>query len=393
MDYQAMFDQGVDRRGTNCVKWDGRQEVFGNADVVPMWIADAEFAAPQPVIDALAARVQHGAFGYSAHNGADKKAACEWLTRRHGVQNPDPEWMLFSPGVVDALYLAILALTEPTDTIAIQPPVYGPFSMVTEKSGRKLYENNLIPTEDGSWKMDLADLEKGLQNGVKLLILCSPHNPIGRIWTEQELTDLVALLNKYDAKLLCDEIHHDLIMPGHKHTTILNIPGAEKAVMAMAPSKTFNLAGLQYSFFVIRDSEIRKKVAAQIASTGIESGNVLGEIATEAAYKYGDEWLDELLIYLDGNRKFVENYFAEKMPEVKLSKLEGTYLMWVDFRAWGKNEADLKELLIRNGAGMNVGSFFGAKFEGFMRMNLATPRRNLQAGLDNIYKAALEVRG
>lgn len=391
-EYRELFDKGVDRRGTNCVKWDARGNVFGNPDVIPMWVADTEFPAPREVCEALAARAMTGALGYSAGNGDDRRAACGWLKRRFGLECEE-SWLMFSPGVVDALYLAVQALTEEGDLIAVQPPIYGPFPMVTKKAGRVVYENNLIHMPDGSWKMDLEDLEKGLKQGVKLLLLCSPHNPVGRVWTKEELTELVALLNKYGAKLVSDEIHADIVTPGYTHTPILAVPGAEKAVMAFAPSKTFNLAGLQYSFFAVKDEETREALKKVIEKTGLSSGNALGEIAATVAYEKGDEWLDNLNEYIQENREFAEKFFADNMPEVGVTKGEGTFLMWLDMRAWGLNEDELKKLLADNGAGLSNGKFFGEAFDGWMRLNLGTTRAILTEGLGNILKAAKAVRG
>lgn len=391
-DYAALFDEGVDRRGTHAVKWDSRGELFGNPDAVPLWVADTDFAAPPAVVEALVNRAKHGAFGYSDHWGGDKRAACEWLKKRGGVQDAETDWLLFCPGVVDALYVAILALTEKTDRIAIQPPVYGPFRMMVEKAGRGLYENKLIQTADG-WRMDLEDLERGLKDGIRMVILCSPHNPVGRVWTAEELSALAALTDRYGATLVSDEIHGDIVFPGHKHHPILSVPGGEKAVIAMAPSKTFNLAGLSHSLFAVRDPETREKIAKQLDGMGLSNGNVFGEIATEAAYTYGGDWLDALNLYLDENRKAAEAFFTERMPEVGVTKSEGTFLMWLDFRAWGLKEAELKALLAKNGAGLSTGTFFGAEYDGWMRLNFGTPRRILMEGLANIEKAAVEIRG
>ena len=391
-EYRELFDKGVDRRGTNCIKWDGRGDVFGNPDAIPMWVADTDFAAPRQVCEALAERAMHGAIGYSAGNGDDKRAACGWLRRRFGLEAQE-DWLLFSPGVVEALYFSVLALTQEGDKIAIQPPIYGPFPMVIEKSKREIYENKLIRTADGSWKMDLEDLEKGLKAGVKLLMLCSPHNPTGRVWTLEELTALTKLLDRYGARLVSDEIHSDIIMKGHAHTPILSVPGAEKAVMAIAPSKTFNLAGLQYSFFVIRDAETRRLVKDAISIYGLSGGNVMGEIAAREAYDHGDEWLDNLNEYIYENKCCAAAFIREHMPEVEVTEGEGTFLMWLDMRAWGLSEKELLDVLNRNGAALTNGTFFGKEFDGWMRLNVGTPRRILEKGLENMLKARKETLG
>lgn len=387
----SIFDNGVDRVNSNSTKWDNRERSFGRADVVPMWIADTDFPAPQQVIDALVARAQHGAFGYSAGKSGDKAACVRWMTEHHGMSGLNEDMLLFTPGVVDGLYMAVLALTEPGDKIAIQPPVYGPFHMTTKKAGRELYYNNLLRDENGRYTMDLANLEEGLKQGVKMLILCSPHNPVGRVWTEKELTDLVALMNRYNAVILSDEIHGDLALPGHKHTPIANIPGAEKAIMCIAPSKTFNLAGLHHSYMIVRDEKQRELISAKAKECGLAGSSVFGEVACSAAYTHGEQWLEAQLEYIDENRRFVIDYMKENVPDVRVTDSEGTFLMWLDFTAWGKSEAELKELLVRSGVAMNGGTFFGAEYSAFCRMNIGTPRRNVEKGLSAIKAAYDEV--
>ncbi|MDO4740471.1 MAG: PatB family C-S lyase [Eubacteriales bacterium] len=390
-DYKAIFEQGVNRENSNATKWDNRLSSFGKADIVPMWIADTDFPTPQEVIDALVARAQHGAFGYSAGKSGDKAACVRWMQHRHGVEGLSEEMLMFTPGVVDGLYMAVLALTEPGDKVAIQPPVYGPFHMVTTKAGRELYYNHLKCDENGRYTMDLENLEEGLKQGVKMLILCSPHNPVGRVWTEQELTDLVALMNRYNAVILSDEIHADLILPGHKHTSLCRVPGAESALVCVAPSKTFNLAGLHHSFMIIRDEKEREVITAKAKECGLAGSSLFGEVACAAAYTHGEPWLNAQNEYIDENRKFVEEYMAANVPDVKVTRIEGTFLIWLDFTAWGRSEAELKELLVRSGVGMNGGSFFGKEYSTFCRMNIGTPRFNVEKGLAAIKAAYDEV--
>ena len=390
-DFRAIFEKGIDRENSNCTKWDNREKTFGKADIVPMWIADTDFPTPQEVTDALIARAQHGAFGYGAGKSGDKAACVKWMAEHHGACGITEDMLLFTPGVVDGLYMAVLALTEPGDKIAIQPPVYGPFHMTTKKAGRELYYNHLKRDENGRYTMDLENLEEGLKQGVKMLILCSPHNPVGRVWTEKELTDLVALMNRYNAVILSDEIHADLIMPGHRHTPICCIPGAEKAIICVAPSKTFNLAGLHHSFMILRDEQQREAVTAKARECGLAGSSIFGEVACAAAYTHGEKWLAAQNEYIDENRQLVEDYIAANVPDVKVTHSEGTFLMWLDFSAWGKTEAELRELLVRNGIGMNGGSFFGEEYSAFCRMNIGTPRRNVEKGLAAIKSAYDEV--
>lgn len=390
-DFFSIFDKGVNRENTNCTKWDNRESSFGRADIVPMGIADTDFPAPQEVIDALVARAQQGAFGYSAGKSGDKAACIQWMQNHHGVSGLSEEMLLFTPGVVGALYMAVLALTAPGDKVAVQPPVYGPFHMVTRKAGRELYYNHLKRDENGRYTMDLENLEEGLRQGVKMLILCSPHNPVGRVWTKQELTDLVELMNRYNAVILSDEIHCDLILPGHKQTPICTVPGADKAIMCIAPSKTFNLAGLHHSYMILRDEQQRELIKAKAAECSLAGSSIFGEVACAAAYTHGEEWLAAQNEYVDGNRQLVMDYMAENVPDVKVTNSEGTFLMWLDFSAWGKTEPELKELLVRNGVGMNGGTFFGAEYAAFCRMNIGTPRSNVAKGLAAIKAAYDEV--
>lgn len=385
-----IFDKGVERANTNATKWDSRQSVFGSPDVVPMWVADTDFPAPQQVIDALVARAQHGAFGYSAGKSGDKAATIGWMHNHHGATMLSEDMLLFTPGVVSGLYMAVLALTQPGDKVAIQTPVYGPFHMVTKKAGRTLVEVPMQRDEADRWTMDLKALEKELQAGVKMLILCSPHNPIGRVWTLSELTALTALMNKYNAVIVSDEIHCDLILPGHTHTPICCVPGGEKAILCIAPSKTFNLAGLHHSYMVIPDPDMRKKCQEKAEECSLAGSNVFSEVACAAAYTYGEPWLAAQNAYVDGNRQYVVDFFAKNIPDAKVTNSEGTFLMWIDFSAWGLSEAQLKELFVRCGVGMNGGTFFGKEYGGFCRLNIGTPRKNVEKAMAAIQKAYAE---
>ncbi len=386
-----IFDKGVNRIGSNATKWDSREKVFGNPDVVPMWIADSDFPAPQEVIDALTARAQQGAFGYSAGMSGDKQACINWMTNHHGCEGLNTDMLIFTPGVVSGLYMSVLALTQPGDKVAIQTPVYGPFHMTTKKANRELVENPLKQDENGRWTMDLENLEELLKDGVKMLILCSPHNPVGRVWTVEELTALVELMNRYDAYIVSDEIHGDLVLPGHTHTPICKVPGADKFVMSVAPSKTFNLAGLHHSYMIIPNAEIREKVQAKCTEYSLAGSNLFSEVACAAAYTYGEGWLAAHNEYIDGNRQAVEDFFAANIPDAHVTHIEGTYLIWIDFTAWGKTEDELKELFSRNGVGMNSGTFFGKNYSTWCRLNVATPRSNVEKALAAIKAAYDEV--
>ncbi|MDL2206427.1 PatB family C-S lyase [Eubacteriales bacterium OttesenSCG-928-N13] len=380
------FDHGVERRGTGCAKWDACEEVFGCADVLPLWVADMDFAAPEPVVNALVNRAQDGVYGYSSHDDGHVRAVCDWMKRRHDF-DVQPEWVLFSPGVVSSLMYALKALTKPGDKVAIQTPVYGPFFRMAEQTAVGIYRNPLKQTEVG-WEMDLEQLEQGFKEGVTCLMLCSPHNPVGSIWSREELAELVALCNRYNVGIVSDEIHMDFEMPGHTHTPILSVPGADRVILLASATKTFNLAGLRQSSIIVPNEGLRNELTRILTDAGVEEPNLFGAMAQTTAYREGDEWLDGLIEYLDGNRNYVQQYVAEHLPEIKLSPLEGTYLMWMDMRALNLSQRDLDKLMVEKaGVGLNSGDSFGEEGTGFVRMNIATPRRNVEEALRRIERA------
>ena len=382
--YFALFDRGVDRKNTGCVKWDALRETYGREDVTPLWVADMDFPSPKEVTDALVARAQEGVFGYPMEDSALKEAVCGWMQKRHGLTIA-PERVISSAGVVDSLALAVNAFTQPGELVAIQPPVYGPFGKCVENAGRRVYRNALRQTEKG-WQMDLDNLETGLKQGVKLLLLCSPHNPVGRVWTAEELRQVSALCAQYGAKIVTDEIHADFEMPGYRHTPMLTID--PNAVALVSSTKTFNLAGLRNSSILFGNAQDQEKMERFMRSIGIGEINVFGMIAQTTAYRCGEAWLDALLQYLDGTRALVEKTIAERMPRARVSRLEGTYLMWLDLRAYGLTQAEIRrKLVFEAAAALNDGTAFGAEGEGFARMNIAAPRASVLAALERIADA------
>lgn len=383
-EYFALFDRGVDRRNTGCVKWDGLGHVFGKDDLIAMWVADMDFASPQPVRDALVARAQQGVYGYPDDDPENLQAICDWMKQRHALEI-SPERVISSPGVVDSLSFAISAFTEENDMVAIQPPVYGPFEKSVLNTGRRLYKNPLKETADG-WRMDLENLEEGLKQGVKMLLLCSPHNPVGRIWKEEELRALCALCGRYGARIVSDEIHADFELPGHRHTPLLKI--ADNVICLISSTKTFNLAGLRNSSMLFGSAEDKEKMAAYLKKTGVGHENIFGVLAQTTAYREGAEWLDALLEYLDGTRAAVEAFAAEKLPRVKVTKLEGTYLMWLDLRDYGLSQQELEKLMVEKaGVGFSSGASFCEEGTGFMRMNIATPRARVMEVMERLAAA------
>ncbi len=381
--YREYLDADINRLGTNCEKWDKLEEHFGRGDLVAAWVADMDFRTVPAVIEALAQRVQHGIFGYTENGEADRAAEIGWLKRRHGV-DVQPDWILYSPGVVDSLFFCVRALTQPGDRILIQTPVYGPFYTAVKLFGRTLVESPLDETEDG-WRMNFDDVEEKFRGGVKMMILCSPHNPIGRVWTREELTRLVALANRYGVRIVSDEIHADFTFDGCRQTRIVDVEGGERMVMLTSATKSFNLAGLRQSSCIVPDAALRQAVADEIARGHATSPNIFGAIAQTAAYNHGDEWMDAVVEYVRENRDLVVAYLAEHLPEIRVRPQQGTYLMWLDMRGVAGTHDELRDLLVnRARVALNSGTDFGAAGDKHFRLNLATPRRNIEQVLENI---------
>lgn len=383
-EYFERFEKGVNRIGSGSAKWDSRESVFGRADVIPMWVADMDFPTPQPVVDALMARAAHPTYGYMSDGVYDPAAVVEWMAARHQLTITE-EQLSYSPGVVDSMLICLSALTKPGDLVALQPPIYGPFYSMAERASLRIYRNALVQDENG-WHMDLNHLEDGLKKGVKIMMLCSPHNPVGRVWTAEELDDLAKLCERYGCIILSDEIHMDITMPNVVHTPILN--ATDRAILLASATKTFNLAGLRHSSIVIRDPQIKKLVDDEALRMGIGSPNLFGSIAQTVAYRQGAPWLDALREYLDGNRAYVTAFFERKFPAFRVSQLQGTYLMWLDVRALGLyGEEPIKFFAEKAGVGLTGGLFFGSEGEGFVRINIAAPRATVEKSVKRMLEA------
>ena len=379
-----LFEEGVERAGTGCIKWDIRDKLFGSADVIPMWVADMDFAAPACVTDAMIRRAQHGAFGYCSDDPADKQALVDWMKKRHDVDITAEE-IMFSPGVIDSMVTAIAAMGKEGDSVAMFTPVYGPFYASTNRNSMEIKGCPMIQ-EGSKWSMDLNKLEEIFKEGTKLLLLCNPHNPVGRIWTRAELETLTKLCKQYGVTIISDEIHADLEMPGYKNTSMLNID--PEAIVFVSATKTFNLAALKHSSVIIRNAELREKVRAEFDRRGNNCINLFGRLAQTAAYQGGEEWLDALLEYLAGTRDEVVKFLAKELPEVKVADLQGTYLMWLDFRYLGLEHKELVKLMNEKaGIGFSSGTDFGELGQGFMRMNIATPRKNVMKAMEQLAAA------
>ncbi|MDP4291453.1 MAG: PatB family C-S lyase [Bacteroidota bacterium] len=384
------FDEIVDREGTACVKWDLRDKVFGNADVLPMWVADMDFKTPGFITDAIIKRAQHPVYGYSFRTEGYYSSIINWIQVQHGW-SIERDWILFSPGVVPVLFMAALAFTNPGDKILIQTPVYPPFYDAVLKNNRKLVFNPLI-LKDNRYEIDFEDLDQKL-DGTRMMIISNPHNPVGRVWTKDELLEIGRLCLKHKVVLISDEIHCDLVFSAYKHipTASLSPEIADITVTCVAASKTFNTAGLSTSNVIISNPELRSRLENTILSVHVDSGNLFGSIATEAAYTYGREWHKQLIDYLEKNVNLVRSFLKEKLPAIRLIEPEATYLLWLDFRELGLSQSDLVKLLINKGRlGFNDGAAFGKEGYGFMRVNVGCPRSMLLDGLQRLEHALNE---
>lgn len=382
------FDQIIDRRSTNSIKWSYLKKIYGDEDVLPMWVADMDFKSPNEVIKAMEERVKHGIFGYTDIPKSFYKSVVNWVKKRHGW-NIDEEWIVFTPGVVTGLNLAVLSFSKKGDKIVLQPPIYPPFYTVIEKNEREVL-NNPLKFNGTRYIMDIDDLEKDIDEDTKMLFLCSPHNPVGRVWNEEELKRLERVCLEKEILVVSDEIHGDIIYSGNKHIPIASISEdmAMNTITLMAPSKTFNIAGLHTSVAIIPNEEIRKEYKKTINLIGADTTNIFGLIGFEAAYSYGEEWLNELLIYLEGNLNFLMNYIEKNVPKIKAVRPEGTFLIWLDFRELGLSDEEIKNLMINKAKiGLNHGPTFGIGGSGFQRLNIGCPRSILEEGLLRIKNA------
>ena len=382
------FGKVIERRNTHSVKWDNLDKSFGADDVLPMWVADMDFPCPQPILDSIEKRNKHGIFGYTTRPESLHESIINWMKKRHGW-DIKKEWLVYSPGVVTSLNLAVMSFTQPGDSVIIQSPVYPPFFSVIKNNDRTIALNPLIE-ESGHYFINFESLEKEMAAGSKMMILCSPHNPVGRVWTKSELNKLAQLCEKYGLLMVSDEIHSDLILPGNKHIPIATVSEYMKqnSITCIAPSKTFNIPGLTTSVAIIPNPKLRVEFLKTINRISIGMSNIFGIVATEAAYTYGEPWLEELIKYLAGNVNYLLEYFNTNIPEMKVTKPQGTYLVWLDCRALNMDGKSLHRFMIEQGKiGLNNGLDFGPGGEGFLRINVACPRATLEEGLKRINKA------
>lgn len=388
------FDHIVDRKNTNSLKWDFIVERRYPADVLPLWVADMDFPAPAAVLDALHSRVDHGILGYSDAKSEYYEAVSDWFLRRFGWAT-EPEWLVKTPGVVFALSMAVQAFTQEKEAVLIQPPVYAPFFTAARYNGRNVVENRLV-YRSGRYAINFVDFERKIaQENVRLFLLCSPHNPVGRVWTRGELARMGEICRRYGVIVVSDEIHCDFTLPGHPHTVF---PDAcpdllERCVVCTAPSKTFNLAGLQTSNIWIPDETLRRRFQAEMRRSGISLVNALGLTACEAAYRDGEEWLEACQAYLRENLDYVREFLRKHIPEIRLVEPEGTYFAWLDCTGLGLDGQGLEDLIVyKAGLWLDAGRIFGGGADSFQRVVLACPRATLKEALLRLESAVRDHR-
>lgn len=384
------FDKVINRRQTNSIKYD--REKAQDSKIIPMWVADMDFETLPEVKEALVKRAEHGIFGYAAPTDAYYQAVINWMKDRHHF-DIQKEWIVPTPGIVTALKLAVRAYTQPIDKIMIMKPVYYPFDASINLNGRTVVECPL--NFDGEqYTCDFELFEKQIvENNVKMFILCNPHNPIGKVWTRDELYQMGMICQKHHVYVVSDEIHMDFIYGNHQHVAFYNVDESFRdfTIICTAPSKTFNLAALQTSNIVIANEEMRKIFVDEKAASGISDPNIFGMDACEAAYTYGAKWVDELLDYLQGNIDYMKDFFAEHLPDIKVIDPQGLYLVWVDMRCLGMNNEELEEFMLKKAhLWLDEGYIFGTGGDGFERFNVACPRSVLKQALEQLEQAIKE---
>lgn len=383
------FDEMIDRTNTDSLKYDFAAERGMPEDILSLWVADMDFKTAPCITQRMQQDIAHGIFGYTDGKEYYFNAVASWY-ETYFSWKIEKDWLIKTPGIVYAIAMAVQAYTKEGDGVLIQQPVYYPFAGVVRDNNRRLINNPLV-LKNGRYEMDFEDLEQKLaSSGVKLFLLCSPHNPVGRVWTEDELGRVGELCLRYDVKIVCDEIHSDFVYPGHKHYVFTTVDKRfeEISVICTAPSKTFNLAGLQISNIFIPNPQLRKAFRHVMNAGGYSQVNMLGLHACQAAYEGGREWLDQLKEYLIENLNFVRTYLEEKLSQIKLIEPEGTYLIWLDFRELGLSEGELEELIVQKAKlWLDRGNIFGKIGEGFERINIACPRATLQQALEQLRTA------
>lgn len=388
------FDTVPNRRGTNCFKYDFAREMGMPEDVLPLWVADMDFPTAPAVLERLHALAEHGIFGYTGVKDAYFSAVHNWYAQRFGWET-QRSWLVTTPGVVFAIAIAIRAFTQKGDAILIQQPVYYPFANKVTENDRQLVVNPLI-LKNGRYEMDFADMERKIvDNHVKMLLLCSPHNPVGRVWTKEELLRVGEICQKHGVLVVSDEIHADFTYAGHTHRVFASVKSefADFTITCTAPSKTFNLAGLQNSNIFIPNRQLRHAYKKELSACGCGGTNCMGMAACQAAYEAGADWLEQLKQYLAGNLAYVRQFLREKLPDIALIEPEGTYLVWLDLRKLGLTEQQQRQLIVQDAKlWLDTGTLFGQGGEGFERINIACPRATIEQAMQRLERAVHKTR-
>lgn len=383
------FDKIWDRTNTNSLKYDFAMERGKPEGIIPLWVADMDFMAPNEVLDAIQKAVAHGIFGYTEVKTDYFEVLHKWFFT-HFNWDTKEEWLVKTPGIVFAIALAIKAFTKRGESVLIQQPVYYPFFETITANDRNLVVNSLV-NQDGHYIIDFKDFEqKIIENQVKLFVLCNPHNPVGRVWTKEELTRMGDICLKHNVLVVSDEIHCDFTYPGYQHTVFASISDefANNSIICTAPSKTFNIAGLQVSNIFIKNNKIRLEFWKELDKSGYSQLNTLGLVASKAAYEHGENWLTELKVYLNGNLNFIRTFLSEKLPEIKLIEPEGTYLIWLDFSSLNLSKKELAELIVYKAhLWLDAGQMFGKEGMNFERINIACPRAVLEKAMNQLEQA------
>ena len=384
------FDRYIERRGSGAIKYDGLKQWYGDSELLPMWVADMDFATPDFIIDALKQRLDHPIFGYTIEPERYRPSIVEWLYNRHGWKI-ESGWISFIPGIVKGIGMAISALLQPGDKIIIQPPVYHPFRMVAEHNGCEVVENPLKQEVDGSYTMDLEHLDS-IAAGCKMLILANPHNPVGILWSKETLIRLAEICSKHNIIVISDEIHSDMALWGGKHIPFASVSdkAAQCSITFGAPSKTFNIAGIVASYAVVPNSELRERFYGWMEGNELNQPNIFATIATIAAFDNGEQWRQEMISYIEGNIELVEQFCRQHIPQIKPIRPQASYLVWLDCRGLNLNHEQIVELFTKHAKlALNDGAMFGSEGSCFMRLNVGTLRAVLTTALEQL-KSAIE---
>lgn len=383
------FDKVVKRRGTCCVKWDGHAQMGVPEDALPLWVADMDFKTLPQVTQAIKERIGHEVYGYPMPSVEYYQSIQGWMQRRFSWKIEE-DWILTIPGVVPAINLAIHAFTSPGDAVLIQPPVYPPFANSVTSNHRRLIKNPLV-LRGNQYHIDVQDMEqKIVENAVKVFVFCSPHNPVGRVWTPEELKEMADICLKHNVLIVSDEIHQDLTFPGvcHYPLPVVDVKYQDISIICTAPSKSFNVAGLQASNIIITNPELREKYLASARCWGISKVNSIGMVACQAAYTHGDNWMDEAMAYIAGNKDYVRDFLNTNLPQINMTESQGLYLLWLDFNSLGLSPEELEQFLLHKAKlWLHQGYNFGEEGRGFVRLNIACPRATLEKAMDQLASA------